>query len=81
MTPSARECLLSWANFLVCSFLIVLIGTRPLTLGLLVLLRWSRHLSRVPAAKIFHHWLKACSSSAGPGPLGPYKKNKITSQI
>ena len=56
-------------------FFLVLTGAKLQTPGLL-LPRWSCRPSQAPAAGIFHHWLEACSSSAGPGPLGPCKKNK-----
>lgn len=55
---------------------LVLTGARPQTPGLLVPLHWLCRPSQAPAAGICHHWLEACSSSAGPGPLGPCKKKK-----
>lgn len=76
MTPTSREGLLSWADDLACFLVSVGTngGTRPPTLtGLPVRRRWWRRLSRAPAAGTCHRWSEACSSSAGPGPLGPYQ--------
>ncbi len=51
--------------------------TRPQTPDLLVLPRWLCHPSQAPAAGICHRWLKACSSSAEPEPLGPCEKQNV----